>query len=222
MIRNKTFNLISETLNGKSLYRILFNWTVSDYCRNLSGVCVDLASGLDNSYRRYWQINPERMIRIDIDKKNKPDIVLDLNKDIPLPDETIDNVFFFNSFYLLEDRTHLLREIKRILKLSGHAFLTAEFVKSEEKNTTDFERFTKKRIEQLLSSVGLKKYRIVPIGERFSATANLREFVWGGACPIKIIKIFYRLWNIFLDKIFFKKIKENYPCPISWFVIIEK
>ena len=39
----KSFDLIKETLKGKSLYRILFNWQVAKHCTGLSGVCVDLA-----------------------------------------------------------------------------------------------------------------------------------------------------------------------------------
>ncbi|MCX6796823.1 MAG: methyltransferase domain-containing protein [Candidatus Falkowbacteria bacterium] len=218
----KIFNLISETLAGKTLYRILFDWTVAEYCQGLSGVCVDLASGGGGSYQRYWQISPERMIKVDIDKANQPDLVSDLNNDIALPDKTADNVFFFNSFYLLKDRTHLLKEIKRILKDNGQAFLTAEFIKSEEKGVTDYERFTARNLEILLSPLELAEYKIIPIGERFTATANLREFVLGNFLLSRIAKLFYRPWNIILDKTIPHKIKSDYPCPIAWFIIIRK
>lgn len=40
-------DLILETLKGKSLYRILFNWAVAKHCVNLGGYCVDLAAGKD-------------------------------------------------------------------------------------------------------------------------------------------------------------------------------
>jgi SAM-dependent methyltransferase len=218
---NKTADLIRETLKGKSLARILFNWAVAETCVNLGGVCVDLASGDSHSYARYWQINSAKMIKVDIDKESRPDIVADLNSSLPLESDLADNIFLFNSFYLIEESGNLLREASRILKKGGRFFLTAEFIKSEETSVTDYQRFTSRRLKGLFLKEGFREVKIEPIGERFCAIVNLGDFVFN--YPIlNIFKIPGRVIALALDSVAPRRLRKNYPCPICWFVIAKK
>jgi len=49
----KIFNFIKQVFQGKSIYRILFNWQVQEHCQNLTGKCLDLAGGKNPSYYHY-------------------------------------------------------------------------------------------------------------------------------------------------------------------------
>ncbi|MBU1102177.1 class I SAM-dependent methyltransferase [Patescibacteria group bacterium] len=220
---NKAVDLIKETLKGKSLYRILFNWQVARHCVNLEGVCVDLACGKKPaSYWRYWKINLSRLVRIDASKEAKPDIEADLNQGIPLDNDFADNIFMFNSFYLIKDPQTLAREIARVLKPGGRAFITAQFIKSEENRADDRFRFTSRQLKEIFGCAGFAGAQIFPTGERFSAIGNLADFVIGNSLAANCLKIIFRPMCLLADKILPKKVKQNYPCPLAWFVIAKK
>lgn len=220
---NKALDLTRETLKGKSFYRLLFNWQVEKYCRGLTGIAVDLAcGGKSPSYHRYWQTDFTKLIRIDLSPESEPDIAADLNKGIPLEDNYADNVFMFNSLYLIEDQLKLVKEIKRVLKPGGRAFVTTQFVKSEESQAPDRYRLTSRQTREIFNQAGFKNLKIHKIGECFSAAGNLTDFALGSSAVARLFKIFYRPFCLFADYILPTKLKENYPCPIAWLVIATK
>lgn len=220
---NRVFDLIKETLKGKSLYRVLFNWRVAEYCVDLDGVCVDLACGKKPaSYWRYWKIKPERLVRIDSNLETEADMIVDLNNSIPLADNLADNIFMFNALYLIKEPLSLLKEIRRILKPGGRAFITFQFIKSEERHVADWHRFTARSAEAILNEAGFTSTRLYPVGERFSAIGNLADFAIGTFFISNLLKVVFRPFCLLGDKLLPKKIKENYPCPIAWFAVVEK
>ncbi|MDD5032882.1 MAG: methyltransferase domain-containing protein [Candidatus Pacebacteria bacterium] len=220
---NKFADLMKETMKGKSLYRILFNWKVSEICVGQTGVCLELASGKKPaSYYRYWKINSQEIIRVDINPEAKPDIIADLNETLPFSDDYADNVFLFNSLYLLNKPEEFVGEVFRVLKKGGRFFITAEFIKSEETNANDIGRFTSRRLRRIFNAAGFSKIEIVPVGERFSAVGNFFDFTFGHSAVANFFKIFLRLFFLALDVLMPKKVMVNYPCPISWIVIGEK
>ena len=220
---NNFFDLIKETLKGKSFYRILFNWQAAKHCVGLGGVCVDLACGKKTaSYWRYWKINPEKLIRVDIDKESGADIVANLNDPIPLSDNLADNVFMFNSLYLIKEPLELLKEIRRILKPGGRAFITFQFIKSEETRVADLHRFTSCRVKELLRVAGFNRVKIFPVGGRFSAAGELVDFALGNFLLTNFLKIFIRPLCLLVDGLLPKRLKENYSCALAWFAVVEK
>jgi len=219
----KAGDLIKETLKGKSLYRVLFNWQVAKHCQGLGGVCVDLACGKKTaSYHRYWQIKPEQMIRIDAGRETEADLVADLNQGVPLADNLADNVFLFNALYLIKEPGALLSEIRRILKPGVQAFITFQFLKSEESQVADRHRFTSYQAKQLLNGAGFDLVRVFPVGERFSVVGELADFALGNFFISNLIKIFLRPMFLAADKLSPKKLKANYPCALAWFAIVQK
>ena len=60
-----------------------------------------------------------KMINIDINKDNKPDIVRDLNKGLPFSDNTIDAIFCEHTLEHIQDIRFLIEEIYRVLKPEG-------------------------------------------------------------------------------------------------------
>ncbi len=219
----KIGDLIKETLKGKSLYRVLFNWQVAKHCAGLSGVCVDLACGKPGaSYARYWKLTPEKLVRIDADKAAGADITADLNEGLPLADEFADNIFMFNALYLIKDLPTLLKEIRRVLKPAGQAFITFQFLKSEEARVTDRHRFTSWQTKELLAAAGFSRVEIFPVGERFAVVGELADFALGNFFLFRILKIFWRPLFLLAVILATKKVGANYPCAAAWFAVVKK
>lgn len=215
---NKFFDLIKETLKGKSILRILTNWEIKKYCQGLNGVIIDLGAGENPSYQRYWEIKPSQFIRVDIDPTKKPDLVADLNNPLPFEDNFADVVFVFNVLYILREPEKFLKEVFRILKPNGKLFLTSPFIFNEAREPHDYFRFTSEGLEELLKNAGFEQYQIIPIGERFSAACYLIDKIF----IFNFLKIPFRFLALFFDKIWPKKLKRLHPCPIGYFVEAKK
>ena len=211
---NNLVNLFKETRQGKTVARTLFNLEIAKHIKNIRGVIIDLGSGFKPSYGRFWEIKPEKFIRIDINKKTEPDIVADLNKPLPFADNFADVIFLFNVIYILENPPGVLKEINKILRPGGKLFLTSPFIFNEAKEPADYWRFTSMGLEKILRESGFEEFSIIPVGERFSAAVYLISpflLFW----PIKFI--FYALALIF-DKLIPKRLKLKQHCPIGYFV----
>ena len=210
--------LFKETRHKKSIARTFFNLEIEKSVKDIGGVIMDLGGGKNPSHERFWHIKPEKFIRVDIDEKTKPDVIVDLNKPLPFSNNFADTIFLFNVIYILENPSAVLREINRILKPGGRLFLTSPFIFNEAKEPNDYWRFTSEGLEKILKEAGFGEILIKPIGERFSAAAYLISpflIFW----PIKFI--FYTL-AIGLDKIIPKKLKLKQPCPLGYFVEAKK
>lgn len=215
---NYLINLFKETRQGKTIARTLFNWEIRKHVKNVGGVVIDLGGGKNPSYERFWNVKPEKFIRIDIDEKTGPDFVADLNKSLPFSDNYSDTVFLFNVIYILEDPSKTLREINRILKPGGKLFLTSPFIFNEAKEPNDYWRFTSEGLEKILKEANFNETLIKPVGERFSSAMYLISpflFFW----PIKFILY---ILAIGLDNIIPRKLKLKQSCPVGYFVKAKK
>ena len=215
---NKIFDFIKQVYSGKTISRILFNWQVKNNCQNLKGVCVDLASGKNPSYQRYWKLNCDKFIRSEYIGDNRPDLVVDLNRKIPLADNYADNVFLFNALYILKKPEESLKEVYRILKTGGILFLSSPFIANEMPEPDDYFRFTSQKLKDILNEEGFSEIKVIPYGERFSAAVYiLHDFLF-----FNTVRFFAFSIALFLDKAIPRKIKNNYPFPIGYFVIAKK
>lgn len=201
------FDFIKQVFRGKTISRILFNWKISEYCKDLRGVCLDLAGGKNPSYQKYWDLKCDRLIKTDIE--------VDLNKPLPYGDNFADNIFLFNAIYILENPSETLKEIYRILKPDGKFFLSSPFIANEMPEPHDYHRFTSEGLMNVLKEVGFKKIEIISYGERFSASTYLLHIFF----IFDFIRFFVFFFAIALDKLIPRKIKKLHPCPIGYFVI---
>lgn len=213
----KPLDLLVQLHKDKSIARIMLNWHIEEYCKNLIGIVVDLAAG-NASYYKYINMTVIKLIRADYDKSINPDVVADLNKDLPFGDFEIDNLLFFNGLYIVESPDHVLSECFRVLKNGGYLYLGSPFIFNESREPHDYYRFTSEKLEQLLSGAGFKDAKIIPMGERFSAAS----FLVGKFLFLPILRFFLYSSAIFLDKILPDKIKKKHPCPIGYFCIAKK
>ena len=212
---NKTFDFIKQVFQGKSIYRILFNWQVQKHCQNLTGKCLDLAGGKNPSYYRYWSFNNNsELIKTDLDGEFK----VDLNKELPFNDNSIDNIFFFNAIYIIKEPEKLLKEINRILKKDGKLFIASPFIFNEAEEPDDFRRYTSQGLEELLWKANFSDFEIIPFGERFTAGIHL----WHSFFIFNFIRLIAFTKAMLFDKLIPKKIKRLHPCPLGYFVIVKK
>jgi len=207
----KIFNFIKQVFQGKSIYRILFNWQVQKYCQNLNGQCLDLAGGKEPSYHKYWSFKDDA-------KLIKTDLEVDLNKELSFEDNSIDNILFFNAIYIIKYPVKLMKEINRILKKDGKLFIASPFISNEAKEPDDYQRFTSQGLERLFRKGNFNNFEIIPFGERFTAGVHL----WHSFFIFNFIRLIAFTKSLLLDKLIPKKIKKLHPCPLGYFIIIKK
>lgn len=215
---NKFSILFRETHRGKTIARTLFNWEVFKHVKSVDGVIIDLGGGKSPSYERFWNIKPEKFIRVDINEKSEPDVIADLNKPLPFSSDFADAIFLFSVIYILKNPADILKEVNRILKPGGKLFLTSPFIFNEAKEPNDYWRFTSEGLERLLKESGFNEILIKPVGERFSAAAYLISpflFFW----PVKFA--FYTL-ALILDQLIPMRLKYKQPSPIGYFIESKK
>src|SRR3989344_5038002 len=195
-------DLIKELQNDKSIARIIFNWHVEKYCRDMKGTVLDIASG-DASYYKYINQSYDKLIRADYDANVRPDIALDFNKSFPFKDNEIDNILFFGSIYIADRPEYTLGECKRVLKPGGAVYINSPFIFNESREPHDYYRFTSEKLEEMLKGAGFSDMQIIPMGERFTAAS----FLVGKFLFIPALRFILYSSAIFLDKILPDKIK---------------
>ena len=215
----RIFDLIKETLQGKSLQRILLNWQIEKHCQGILGTAVDLGSGRGSVRNKYLLFRESvKILRIDYDKNKKPDIVADLNKPLPFKGNFADNVFLFNVVYVLENPKQTFREICRILKKGGKFFMYSPLIFNEAPEPRDYFRYTSDGLKRDLKKAGFKNIKLIPVGERFTASIHLADKI----LFFSILKILPRIFGLTMDKLWPKKLKKLHPCPIGYFVVAQK
>jgi len=215
----KIFNFIKQVFQGKSIYRILFNWQVQEHCQNLTGKCLDLAGGKEPSYYKYWSFGKDaKLIKTDYNQDKNPDLKIDLNNSISLADNSIDNIFFFNAIYIIKEPEKLLKEINRVLKNNGRLFIASPFILNEAKEPDDYRRLTSQGLEDLLRESGFSDFEIIPFGER--ATAGV--YLWHSFFLFNSVRLIAFTKAMVLDKLVPKKVKKLHPCPLGYFIIARK
>lgn len=217
-MKNKFLDFTKEVFTGKSIGRILFNWRVQEHCRELRGVCVDLAAGSNPSYYRYWNLSKDQVIKVDCGEKEGVDVVADLNRELPFKDNYADNVFLFNAIYIIEQPEKLLKEIYRILKPGGVFFFNPPLINNEAPEPHDYFRLTSEGIEKILFQTRFSQMELYKIGERATAAASLLHNFW----MFNFVRFFVFGLALFLDRLIPKKTKKKYPAPMAYFVISKK
>lgn len=216
---SKFLDFIKQVFQGKSIYRILFNWQVKEHCQNLSGKCLDLAAGKKPSYHQYWSFAPgAELINADYDKSKNPDMIIPFDEKFPFGDNSIDNLFLFNALYIAREPEKLMKEIYRVLKPVGKLFIASPFVSNEAKEPNDYRRLTSQGLEELLKQGGFNDFEIIPFGERFTAGIHL----WHSFFIFNFIRLITFTKAMVFDRLIPKKIKKLHPCPLGYFIIAKK
>lgn len=213
----KVIDFIKQIFEGRTISRIFLNWQIRENCKDLKGKTVDLASGGDPSYYKY--LPPcLKTTKTDYTKKKGVDVVVDLNKELPFENNSVDNILFFGAFYIIKDRIKLLGEMKRVLKTGGTIFLSMPFIANEMPEPDDYCRLTYQGLEREFKLAGFENFKIIRQGERFTAGAFLLHSFF----IFNIVRLFVYSLCIFLDKMIPDKIQKKHPTPVSYFCTIKK
>lgn len=213
----KIIDLFRQILQGKTIYRILFNQQVKSKCANLPGKTIDLAGGGKGSYYRYLPS------QVDITKTNylsgvDIDQVVDLNLTLPFTDQSFDGVLLFNALYIMKNPTFTLSEINRILKPGGVLYLSSPFIANEMPEPHDYYRFTAEGLTLLFNQAGFTDFYIDRFGERFSSVVYILHNFW----LFNLVRLIIYPLALLGDKLIPKKLTSKYPLPLGYFCVVKK
>lgn len=137
----------------------------------IKGVVLDVGAG---SFDRYSDLfSCEKYLRVDIDPKNKPDIVASA-ENIPLGDRSVDSVVSTQVLEHVKEPEAAIYEFYRILKPGGYVLATVPQWGELHEQPNDYYRFTNFGIRYLFEKVGFRVIELEQRGGFFSVMAQTR------------------------------------------------
>jgi len=200
-----TKDLIMETLKGKTVWRILFNYNLKKI--KVGNDILDIGAGNErSSYFRFLKLADDyKITSIDITNERKPDIITNLEEGIPMEANKFDYVMCFNLLEHIYNHQKVVNECQRVLKPNGTLLGTVPFIMHYHADPDDYYRYTHQALKKIFQKANFKEIKIKPLGYGpFIAGFSQIEYLMPGFIKIFIIPIM-----ILLDKIIIK-IKKHY------------
>jgi len=186
--------IIIETMKGKSLGRILFNYELKFLKAN--GKILDLGSGkVKPSYYRFINIAEDsEIITVNISTKMKLHLLTDLEKTLHFKGNNY--IFIFN---LLEHFNYgnILNESYRVLKQNGKLYRVVPFLASVHGDPHDYSRYTEAALSRMLKEANFKRnieIKILGSGPFTAAYSQIQSYI-----P-KILRVPFIFLCIFIDR----------------------
>lgn len=183
-----------DTLLRKAEYRALSKI-------KLRGSILDLGGSYKSSYRKFWDTG-KKIVSLNISAQAKPDIVHNLEKSLPIENESYDNVLLINVLEHIHNYKYLLRESARIIKKKGTLIIAVPFLFPIHPSPVDFWRFSEDILRLEISQAGFSIINIDVLGHGVFSTC----FVFiDRLCPYFIRTTINRLLAVvavFFDEFF--------------------
>ncbi len=204
------YRFFEKILNRKTLFRFLTEESLAKEFSFLKGNVLDLASGGSS----YVHLLPTHisLTKTDLYPKDAQTQKVDCNEVLPFEDNSYDGVMFINALYTLKDRSFFMKEVHRVLKPGGIFICVSPFIANEMPEPHDFCRLTHEGLSSLMSEHSWASVRIVRIGERFSASANLLH----PAMFFTLIRVFVYGCALILDSFIPKRVIDRHPAPLGY------
>ena len=160
---NKIVNFILGIKKKYTIHRILMGQKLSDF-HFVKGCTVDVGGETKSSYEDLWKIDKESFYYIDI--AGAPNILSDINF-LPFKKKSLSNFGCFNILELIWNPSLPIKEIFQVLKKDGLLVGYVPFLYPIHNQPTDYWRFSKSTLSNLLKNTGFSDIYIEPIGGRF-------------------------------------------------------
>jgi len=217
-------NVVKEFLKGKNVGRVLFNRLVEKHVK-VKGITLDLGCTGKMSYYRFMDTGKGRIFMADIEKRGNATVILNLEKELPFHNNSVDNVILFNVLEHIYNPYKVLEEIYRILKKNGKVYTSIPFMIYYHPSPRDYNRYTKEKLERIFDGFHIETFET--IGGFFTVFDYNFTTYFLDAIKIKLLKnvisyIFY-IFSRTLDRKM-SKIKRNYKekFPLSYFIVAKK
>jgi len=199
--------LWKEILRGKTLLRTLTNLWASSIILKGNGVDLGARNGKSSYYRFLKKDDDCNLMFSDLNPQSDDVLQVDLEKTIPLENESQD---FLILIYVLEhlfDFQNCANETCRILKKNGKLYGSVPFLYQIHPDPDDNFRFTKSSLEKIFKQAGFSNIRITNLGfGPFSA--GISQYV--GVFKIKVLIFVITYFGIILDTLI-NRLFKNHP-----------
>ena len=202
--RNLIKVILVETLRGKSLGRILINYTFSQF--ELSGKALDLGSGIGSpSYRRFMRYKePFSITYSDYYGENENLVRINLEEPFTIEGESYDYVTCFSVLEHIYHFQNVVRESHRVLKKGGKFIGSTPFIHIFHPDPCDYFRYSHQALIRIFEEENYTCQRMIYLG---FGPFSLAVSSWIGLVP-KVLKLFFVLPAIYLDVLFSKFTKS--------------
>lgn len=129
----------------------------------VSGTILDLGGDSKSAYNAIFD-KESQVTRVNLDKESLPDIVHDLEKPIPLSNNSFDSVLLMNVLEHVYNKSQLISEANRLLKPGGKLLAVVPFMFPIHPSPQDFWRMTQDAIHKELEGAGFASIQIKPLG----------------------------------------------------------
>jgi SAM-dependent methyltransferase len=164
--------VVREIRAGRTVFRSLANVTLADMVPALNGTVLDLAAGDGSAAVRC--LSPDASW-VGVDLFHRPDVRADADAPLPFRDSSVDAAVCMWFLYMSVDPVAVLREIRRVLKPGGSAWVGTPLVFSVSPEPRDLWRFTDEGLRQMFRMARFDRVDVVPFGGRWTSAAYLVE-----------------------------------------------
>ncbi len=149
----------SKFFSRKNMNKFILNSINKHYKKDMKVISF----GAGGSINTYIKSKGVKLIEIDIDKKRKPDLVLDITNLSKIKSKSIDLVFCMEVLEHVKNPFKAVSELKRVLKKGGIIIASTPFVFPIHDEPYDFFRYTRYGILELF-----KDFKLIELKERNS------------------------------------------------------
>lgn len=129
----------------------------------LDGTVVDLGGEPRSAYRKLIG-GIHTVTTVNLSEELGADIVANLEKKLPIPDNSYDHAILMNVLEHIFEYRQLLSETARIIKSKGKVLIVVPFLFPYHASPDDYHRYTQATLRRVLGEAGFENVDIIPLG----------------------------------------------------------
>ena len=216
-IINDPSALSVELAKGFAVNRCFLHLCVKRFVKP-HGLVLDLGSGRSPTYMAYLDRHNLHLISADGNSTYGPDLLVNLERNLPLRNESVDSILLFNVLEHIYNFQNLLKEMHRVLKPEGKAFILVPLLIKIHGSPSDYFRYTHIALRRMLSDAGFTDIEIYATG----GVIKLLALCFSWLAAIKLGYLLYPLFYVLCaaDSVLGAITKGRYTrsLPIGYFV----